>query len=158
MSFPARPLRRSPAFWIASGAGSGLAPIAPGTVGSLAALLPWLLLRELPWWGYLLAVALVFAVGVWAAERVIAQMREEDPGVVVIDEFVGLWVTLFLAPPGWIWIAAGFLLFRLFDIWKPWPANWADRKLKGGLGTMVDDLFAGLYGLLVMQALAWLLL
>ncbi len=157
MSFPSRQLRTSPAFWIASGGGSGLAPVASGTFGSLAALLPWLLLRELPPWAYLLAVLVVFALGVWAAQRVIETMREEDPGVVVIDEFIGLWLTLFLAPPGWLWVLAGFLVFRLFDIWKPWPVRWADRQLKGGFGTMVDDALAGLYGFLCLQGLAWLL-
>lgn len=157
MSFPPRQLRTSPAFWIASGGGSGLAPIASGTFGSLAALLPWLLLRELPPWAYLLAVLAVFALGVWAAQRVIETMREEDPGVVVIDEFIGLWLTLFLAPPGWLWLLVGFLVFRLFDIWKPWPVRWADRRLKGGLGTMVDDVLAGAYGFLCLQGLALLL-
>jgi phosphatidylglycerophosphatase A len=157
MSFPPRHLRRLPAFWIASGFGSGLAPVAAGTAGSLAALLPWLLLRELPLWAYALVVLAVFALGTWAAQRVIEALVEEDPGVVVIDEWIGLWIALFAAPAGWFWMGLGFALFRLFDIWKPWPVRWADRRLKGGLGTMVDDVLAGLYALALLQALAWLL-
>jgi len=74
---------------------------------------------------------------------------------VVIDEFVGLWLALAAAPAGWLWALAGFALFRFFDIAKPWPASWADRKLKGGFGAMVDDAFAGLYALLALQAGAW---
>lgn len=153
MSFPPQRVRRRAAFWIASGAGVGLAPFAAGTFGSLAALIPWLLLRELPGWAYALTVLAVFALGAWAAQRVIADMREEDPGVVVIDEFVGLWVALFAAPRGWGWIVLGFALFRLFDIWKPWPVSWADRRIKGGFGTMLDDVIAGLYTLAVLQLL-----
>ena len=149
--------RRGPAFWIATGLGSGLARKAPGTVGSLAALLPWLALRELPPLYYLLVVLIGFALGVWAAQQLIDKLKIEDPGLVVIDEWVGLWLTLFLLPAGWIWVLVGFALFRLFDILKPWPVGWADRKLKGGFGTMVDDALAGLLGLATLQAAAWLL-
>lgn len=156
MAYPPAPIRRRPAFWIASGFGSGLAPIAPGTFGTIAALLPWLLLRELTPWHYLAVVFVVFWLGVWATKQVIAGLREEDPGLVVIDEWVGLWLALFLAPAGWGWMLAGFVLFRLFDIWKPWPVSWADRRLKGGFGAMFDDALAGLYALLALQALAWL--
>ncbi len=157
MGWPSPRLLRMPQFWIASGFGSGLAPVASGTAGSLAALLPWLLLRELPWWGYAASILLAFALGVWAANAVIRALGEEDPGVVVWDEFIGLWIALFAVPPGWMWVVAGFALFRLFDIWKPWPVRWADRRVKGGFGTMLDDALAGLYALAVLQLLAWLL-
>jgi len=109
----------------------------------------------LPLAGYLLALALAFALGVWAANRVIAKIRIEDPGLVVWDEFVGLWITLIAAPPGWPWMLAGFVLFRVFDIAKPWPVAWADRTIKGGFGAMFDDALAGLYALVVMQGLRW---
>jgi len=148
-------LLRSPAGLIATGFGAGLAPRAPGTAGTALALLPWLALRELPLAGYLLALALAFALGVWAANRVIAKIRIEDPGLVVWDEFVGLWITLIAAPPGWPWMLAGFVLFRVFDIAKPWPVAWADRTIKGGFGVMFDDALAGLYALVVMQGLRW---
>lgn len=149
-------LLRHPAGWIASGFGSGLIPMAPGTAGSLAALLPWLALRELPWPLYLLALLLAFAIGIWACQWTARRLGVEDPGLVVWDEFVGLWIALFAAPAGWAFVLLGFVLFRLFDILKPWPVRWADRRIKGGFGTMLDDVFAGLYALALLQAAAWL--
>lgn len=154
MTLPAAKVLRMPAFWIASGFGAGLAPVAPGTVGTLVALLPWLALRELPLWGYALAVIAAFALGVWAAQRVIVETKIEDPGMVVWDEFIGLWIALAAAPSGWQWPLIGFALFRLFDIWKPWPVSWADQKVKGGFGAMLDDAIAGLYALVVLQLVA----
>ncbi len=146
---------RRPAFWFASGFGAGLSPIAPGTVGAAVALLPWALLSTLPWHEYLAITAAVFALGVWAAQDVIAELKIEDPGVVVMDEWIGVWITLFLAPPGWIWVLAGFALFRLFDILKPWPVNWVDDHVKGGFGAMFDDALAGLYAFALLQLAAW---
>ncbi|MFC4729325.1 phosphatidylglycerophosphatase A [Coralloluteibacterium thermophilus] len=151
----ARILLRHPAGWLATGLGVGMAARAPGTFGSIAALAPWLLLRELPFAGYLAAVAVTFALGVWASNWVIARTGVEDPGVVVLDEFVGLWIALALAPPGWGWMLAGLLLFRVFDIAKPWPVSWADRRIKGGFGAMFDDALAGLYAFGVLQLAAW---
>jgi phosphatidylglycerophosphatase A len=142
-----------PAGWIASGFGSGLSPFASGTAGSAAALIPWLALRELDWPLYLGAIALAFAIGVWASGVVIAKLRVEDPGVVVWDEFVGQWITLLplvVAPRSWPWIVVAFVLFRSFDVVKPWPASWADRSVKGGLGAMLDDVIAGIYAALVL--------
>ena len=154
---PARVVLTHPAGWIASAFGLGLSPRAPGTVGSLAALLPWwFLLRELSLPVYLGVLLIAFVVGVWAANWVIAQTRIEDPSVVVWDEFVGQWIALLLAPAGWHWMLAGFALFRLFDIWKPWPVRWADRQLHGGFGAMFDDVLAGVYAALVLQLIAFL--
>jgi len=150
-------LRRSPAFWLASGFGSGLAPKAPGTVGTFVAVLPWLALRELPLLPYALIVLATFALGVWAAGKVIDLIEQDDPGVVVLDEWVGLWIGLFALPDGILWLLAGVLLFRLFDVAKPWPVSWADRRLHGGFGAMFDDALAGLYTLLILQSVAWLL-
>lgn len=149
-----RQLLAHPAGWIACGFGSGLAPVAPGTVGSAAALLPWLLLRELPLWAYLAAVLAFFALGVWVSQIVVRRLRLEDPGCIVVDEFVGQWLALALAPPGWVWIVVGFLLFRLFDVWKPWPVSWADRAVDGGLGVMLDDALAGVLAGLVLFGIA----
>jgi phosphatidylglycerophosphatase A len=146
---------RHPAGWIASGLGVGFAPVAAGTFGTLAALLPWWWLRELPLLHYVLVVIAAFALGVWAAQWVIRTTHIEDPSVVVWDEFVGVWIALAAAPRGWVWVLAGFALFRLFDIWKPWPVRWADRDVHGGFGAMLDDALAGLLALLVMQAAAW---
>lgn len=151
-----RTLLGHPAGWIATGFGSGLSPVAPGTAGSLAALLPWLALRELPLSGYALAVAAAFALGVWACGWVVAALRLEDPGAAVWDEFVGLWIALAPLLPhasGWPWVAAGFILFRIFDIWKPWPVSWADRRVGGGFGVMLDDVLAGIYAALLLGLL-----
>lgn len=148
-------LLRHPLGFIATGFGSGLSPRAPGTVGTLAALLPWWWLRLLPLPYYLVALVLAFAIGVWAAQWVVTRSGVNDPQVVVWDEFVGVWIALLAAPPGWGWMLAGFVLFRLFDIAKPWPVSWADRRVKGGLGVMLDDVFAGIYALVAMQSAAW---
>lgn len=150
-----RLILRDPSGWIACGFGSGLAPFAPGTFGSAAALLPWLLLRQLPLWGVLLVTAGTFAIGVWASERCAARLGLQDPGWIVIDEFVGQWLALLLAPPGWPWMLAGFALFRLFDVWKPWPVSWADRNVHGGLGVMLDDAMAGAMAAGALASLHW---
>jgi phosphatidylglycerophosphatase A len=142
-----------PAGWIASGFGSGLSPFASGTAGSAAALIPWFALRMLDWPLYLGTVALAFAIGVWASGVVIAKLGIEDPSVVVWDEFVGQWIALLplvVAPRGGPWVVVAFVLFRIFDVWKPWPASWADRSVKGGLGAMLDDVIAGAYAALAL--------
>ena len=150
-----RALLAHPAGWIACGFGSGLSPVAPGTVGSAVALLPWLGLRELAWPWYALALIAAFALGVWASNIAIARLRIADPGCIVWDEFVGQWIAL--APLLWFahdWrsVLGGFALFRLFDIWKPWPVSWADRTVKGGIGVMLDDALAGLGAALLLAA------
>ncbi|MET0231594.1 MAG: phosphatidylglycerophosphatase A [Rhodanobacteraceae bacterium] len=153
-----RALLAHPAGWIASGFGSGFSPFASGTAGSAAALIPWLALRELSPVAYVLAVVLAFAIGVWTSSYVIRTLHVEDPGVVVWDEFVGQWITLFplvLAPRAWPWILVAFVLFRVFDVWKPWPASWADRAVKGGFGAMLDDVFAGVYGAIALAAVIY---
>jgi phosphatidylglycerophosphatase A len=146
-------LLRHPAGWLATGFGAGLSPKAPGTIGSVVALVPWWLwLRGAPPLHYALVLGCAFALGVWAADWVIGKLGgSQDPQVVVWDEFVGLWLALFLAPPGWPWMLAGFAAFRLFDIWKPWPVRWADRKVHGGFGTMLDDVLAGAYAWLALH-------
>jgi len=155
---PPRVVLTHPLGWIASGFGSGLSPRAPGTMGSLAALLPWLFwLRFQPRTIYLIVVAIAFGIGVVASQWVIAKTRIADPSVVVWDEFIGQWLALFLAPSGWPWMVGGFALFRLFDIWKPWPVGWADRKLHGGFGVMFDDALAGLYAFVVLQGIHYLI-
>ena len=155
---PARVVLTHPAGWIASGFGVGLSPRAPGTVGSLVALLPWwffLQHQSLP--VYLGVLLVAFIIGVWTGGWVIAKTGIEDPSVVVWDEFIGQWIALLLAPAGWLWMLGGFALFRLFDIWKPWPVSWADQKLHGGLGAMLDDVLAGVYACAALQAIAFFL-
>lgn len=149
-----RRLLASPAGWLACGLGSGLAPVAQGTFGSLAAILPWLLLRTLPLPWYAAVLVLAFALGVWACDAAGRALGVDDHRSLVWDEFVGQWLALLplvLAPSPWWAVAAGFALFRLFDVWKPWPIGWLDRRLKGGLGVMVDDVVAGVFAAIVLQ-------
>ena len=152
-----RALLAHPAGWIAAGFGAGLSPVAPGTAGSLVALLPWLALRQLPLVWYVVALVLAFALGVWACGVAGRHVGVEDHGALVFDEFVGQWIALCAAPPAWPWALAGFALFRLFDIWKPWPVCVADRSVHGGLGVMLDDALAGGYALIVLQIAAFFL-
>ena len=149
-----RALLASPAGWIACGFGSGLVPKAQGTFGSAAAILPWLLLRALSLPAYLLVVLAVFALGVWACNVAGRLLGVDDHRSLVIDEFVGQWIALLpaLFAPWWI-VLAGFVLFRLFDVWKPWPIGWLDRRLKSGMGVMVDDVVAGVFAALALAAL-----
>jgi phosphatidylglycerophosphatase A len=131
--------------------GSGWLPWAPGTWGSLAALpFAWLILTYGgPAWLAFAALAL-FGAGCWAADIAARATQTKDPGWIVIDEVAGQWLTLLAAPPSLFGYAAAFLLFRLFDIWKPWPIDWADRRLEGGFGIMFDDVLAALYAAIVL--------
>jgi len=142
------------ALLVATGFGAGYGPIAPGTWGSIPGIvLAWALSTLWGPWVELAGVAVVAAVGVWAAGRAAAYVGAKDPGLVIVDEIAGQMLTLaFLAPrPGVL--AAGFVLFRLLDVWKPWPARRLE-DLPGGTGIMADDLAAGLYGTLVLHAIA----
>jgi phosphatidylglycerophosphatase A len=145
----------SPVLWLAFGFGSGLSPKAPGTMGTLAAIPLYLLLAKLPLMGYALVVLVSFIVGCWLCGEAAKRLGVHDFGGIVWDEFVGYWITMFAAPAGWLWIAVGFVLFRVFDIWKPWPIRVADQQVHGGLGIMLDDVLAGIYAGLALQALAY---
>ncbi|MDC1286854.1 phosphatidylglycerophosphatase A [Gammaproteobacteria bacterium] len=144
-------LLRNPLHLLSLGFGSGLSPFAPGTCGTLVAIPLYLLLAQLPLWYYLGAVAGAFAIGVFLCGYTSEALGEHDHGGIVWDEFVGFWITMIAVPLTWQWILAGFVLFRLFDIVKPWPVKVADAKMKGGFGIMFDDLLAGLYALISLQ-------
>lgn len=147
-----RALLSTPAGWLACGFGSGLAPVAQGTFGSLAAILPWLLLRQLSWPLNVLVIVIGFAIGVWACDIAGRKLGVDDHRSLVWDEFIGQWIALLpaLRAPWWA-VVLGFALFRLFDVWKPWPIRYLDRHLKGGLGVMVDDVVAGVFAALVLK-------
>ncbi|MDR2212009.1 MAG: phosphatidylglycerophosphatase A [Pseudomonadales bacterium] len=145
---------RHPVHFLAFGFGSGLAPRAPGTFGTLAAVPCYLVLRYLPLPHYLLLLIAAFALGIWLCGRTAEALGVHDHGGIVWDEFVGFWLTMTLAPPGWLWLLLGFLLFRLFDVLKPFPINWLDRRVGGGLGIMLDDVLAGVFAWLCLQLLA----
>jgi phosphatidylglycerophosphatase A len=150
-----RTLLGHPAGWIATALGAGLSPRAPGTAGSAVALLPWwFLLRGLPLADYVAVLVLGFALGVWACGVADRRLGRHDQGALVWDEVIGMWLTLIAAPAGWGWMLVGFGLFRLFDIWKPWPVCVADRRVGGGFGVMLDDVLAAIYALIVLQLAA----
>lgn len=137
-------LWRDPLCVAALGFGAGALPKVPGTWGTLAAVPFFLALQALTWAVYAAVVAVAFVVGVVLCGRAARRMGVQDHPAIVWDEMVGFWVAMAAAPTGWGWLAAGFVLFRLFDIWKPWPIRWLDRHVAGGLGIMIDDLAAGL--------------
>jgi phosphatidylglycerophosphatase A len=128
---------------------------APGTWGSLAALLPWLMLKDLSLPTYFLVLAAVFVLGFFVSGSAEKILDSPDAGCIVIDEFLGMFVTLIAAPAHPLAWALGFLLFRIFDIAKPFPVSWFDQKIHGGIGIMMDDVVAGLYAFLALQLLWW---
>ncbi len=146
---------RNPIHFLAFGLGSGAAPWAPGTFGTLAALIPFFWFQQLsaPW--YLLMLAVTTLIGIWLCDRTAKDIGVHDHGGIVWDEFVGFWLTMFMAPTGWGCVLLGFILFRIFDILKPWPIKWADQKVSGGFGIMLDDILAGIYALIVLQTVAY---
>ncbi|MFP5506442.1 MAG: phosphatidylglycerophosphatase A [Gammaproteobacteria bacterium] len=137
-------LLRDPGHFLALGFGSGLAPRAPGTFGTLAAIPVYLLCAQLALPAYLLVVVGLFLLGVYLCGRTARALGVHDHPGIVWDEVVGFLLTMAFAPPGWVWIVLGFAAFRLFDIWKPWPIRVLDRRVHGGLGIMLDDVLAGL--------------
>ncbi len=154
-----RALMTHPAGWIAAGFGSGLVPRAQGTAGSLAALLPWWFLwrdLSLPACGLMLVLA--FTLGVWACGESSRRIGIADHRALVWDEFVGQWIALLpaLAGPWWM-MAIGFVLFRLFDVAKPWPIGWLDARVKGGAGVMLDDVVAGIFAAVVLAGVRFFL-
>jgi phosphatidylglycerophosphatase A len=139
--------------FLALGFGSGLLPFAPGTAGTAAAIPVYLLLQPLaaPW--YVVVVVLLALAGIVICGQAASRLGVHDHPGIVWDEIVGYLVTMAFAPPGWLWIGLGFVLFRLFDIVKPWPIRWLDRQVGGGLGIMLDDLLAGVFSAVLLQLL-----
>ncbi|TVR83221.1 MAG: phosphatidylglycerophosphatase A [Rhodospirillales bacterium] len=155
-SLPQTATLSNPATLVATGFGIGLLPRAPGTWGSLAALpVGWAIVHFLGVIGLALAVAVVFAVGWWAAQTVSQQGDDADPAAVVIDEVVGQWIVLLATPPEPLLYGLAFVAFRLFDIAKPFPVSWAERRFAGGLGIMADDVLAAGYAVAVVLAVRW---
>jgi phosphatidylglycerophosphatase A len=146
------------ALWLATWFGTGLLPGAPGTWGSLAALpFAWALMSFGGPRLLLGAAALVFVAGLWASTRYMQAVGVHDPGAVVIDEVAGQWLTLTVAPLEPLAYLLGFVLFRIADVLKPWPASWLDRRVGGAFGVMIDDVAAAIYaGAVLALAVHWL--
>lgn len=142
--------RKPFAVFIATGFGSGYFPLAPGTAGALVGLVlvVWL---NASWTTLLFLSVVLFFLGVWASSAASQIWKKADPSRVVVDEIVGMMTTMIGIPVGGYFVLLGFLLFRLFDVWKPVPANYFEVKLPRGWGIMADDLMAGIYANIILQ-------
>lgn len=146
-----------PIHFLSLGLGSGLSSFAPGTVGTIMAVLLYIPLATLSLWEYTSVLVVGSLAGVFFCDITSKALGGHDDPAIVWDEFLGYWLTMLFAPPGWMWILIGFVLFRLFDIWKPWPINIIDRKVRGGFGIMLDDLVAGVYAFLSLQLVYYII-
>ena len=142
----------SPSGFLAFGFGSGLSPFAPGTMGTLAAVPFTYLLKSLdgPW--FWVSLVVLFLLGIQLCGHVSRQLGVHDHGGIVWDEMVGYWLSVAFVPLQWHWLLAAFVLFRIFDIFKPWPIRLLDKKLGGGFGIMIDDVAAALLTIMVLAA------
>lgn len=138
---------------IATGLWVGLLPKAPGTWGSLFAFLPWLLIKGLTLPLYLLTLLAVFVIGFFAAGSAEKILDRADAGPIVIDEILGMFIALLLCPNHPAALAFAFILFRIFDIIKPFPVSWFDQRIHGGIGIMMDDVIAGIYAFVCLQVI-----
>ncbi len=144
---------RDPVHVLAFGFGSGLAPYAPGTAGTVVAVPLELALRAVPIVPRIALIVAVIAAGVWICGVSARRLGEHDHPGIVFDEFAGYFVAMLAAPPGWLGVVAGFGFFRFFDIVKPWPIRELDHSIHGGAGIMLDDIVAGLYAAGALYAL-----
>ena len=141
-------------WWIATWFGAGKSPIVSGTVGSLAALpFAYVIQITMGSWALFMAAVALFFIGCWASEKFVRHYGKEDPGEIVVDEVAAQWLLLSVLFPTWQSYLVGFILFRIFDIVKPWPVYLADRKVKGGFGVMLDDILAAFYPILLYAVL-----
>ena len=147
---------QDPLYFLAFGFGSGLMPMAPGTWGTLAAFPIYLLMAGMSGTTYLIVTLMAFFFGVAICEKVSTDLGVHDYPPIVWDEIVGYLLTMTLAPVSAFWMVVGFVLFRLFDIWKPVPIRTVDKHVQGGLGIMLDDVLAAFPAWLIMQLLIWL--
>jgi len=148
----------NPIHLLAFGFGAGLSPRAPGTMGTIVAVFLYLLMAEfLSIYAYLVLIIVSFAIGIYLCGRTAKDLGVHDHGSIVWDEFVGYWITMFMAPVTWYWVLSGFILFRLFDILKPFPIGWLDKKVEGGIGIMLDDVLAGVFAAICLQIMIYLI-
>ena len=147
---------KHPATWAATWFGCGLMQPGPGTWGTIGAL-PFgiiiLMFGGIPW--LLAAIAITFIVGLWASKHFERMVREKDSGMIVIDEAVGVWIAMIPAMLTPTSIGLAFILFRIFDIWKPWPISYLDKRVHGAMGVMIDDVLAGIFAAIVLIGLRY---
>lgn len=145
-----------PAHFFSLGFGTGLAPKAPGTVGTLVGFPLFWLISDLSLEQQLSIIAVCFIIGIWFCDQTGKAIGVADHGGIVWDEIAAMMLVLTFTPKTALWWVVAFILFRLFDIWKPFPIKHVDAKVKGGLGVMLDDLLAALYAIVVLKGLLWL--
>ena len=142
---------RSPIQFLAFGFGSGLSPKAPGTAGTVAAIPIYWFIADWPLLEYSAFILVTAVLGIWICGAASRQLKVHDHGGIVWDEFVGYWITMWAVPVDWVWILAGFVVFRVFDIAKPWPISVLDKKVGGGFGIMIDDILAGVFACITLH-------
>ncbi|MCX8617951.1 phosphatidylglycerophosphatase A [Gilliamella sp. B2923] len=148
----------NPIHFLAVGLGSGLSPIMPGTMGSLMAIPLWLLFWGLQPALYWVFILVAFVFGCYLCQKTSDDTHTHDSGHIVWDEFVGMWITLYFIPQfSILWVTIAFVAFRLFDMAKPWPIRWFDKRVPGGFGIMVDDVIAAIFSSITVWVLAYLL-
>ena len=140
----------TPSGLLAFGFGSGLSPFAPGTMGTLAAIPFIFALKSLGTPGFWIVLLLLFLLGIWLCDQVSRKLGVHDHGGIVWDEMVGYWLSMAFVPLQWQWLLAAFVLFRFFDIVKPWPIRQLDRKVSGGFGIMIDDIVAAVFTMVIL--------
>jgi len=147
---------KNPWHLLATGFGSGLSPIVPGTMGTVASIPFYLLMIQLPFAAYLLITIIAAIIGITICQKTSDDMGVHDHGSIVWDEFVGFWITMAIAPVlSWQWVLAGFILFRFFDMVKPWPISWLDKHVHGGFGIMIDDILAGFMAMIALWGVGY---
>ena len=142
---------KNPIHFLALGFGSGLMPKAPGTFGTLAAIPVYIILSQLDLWLFISITAVISILGILICDYTSKALGVHDHSGIVIDEIAGYLITMIAIPFNWKWMLIGFILFRFFDILKPWPISWLDKQVKGGFGIMIDDILAGLFSLICLH-------
>lgn len=145
----------NPIIFLAFGFGSGLAPKAPGTFGTLVSVPLYLLLMNLATISYIVVCCLVSIIGIYICGYTAKALKTHDHPGIVWDEFAGFLITMIGISFSWTNVLIGFILFRIFDIFKPWPISWLDKKVSGGFGIMIDDIIAGLFSLLALHIILY---
>jgi len=145
---------KNPIHFVACGFGAGAVPWAPGTFGTLVGVLLYLMLSELSLGLYIVITIILFVIGVFICDKTSHDFGVADHSAIVWDEMIGFLIVMIAVPKTWYFILIGFLFFRLFDIWKPWPIRWVDRQVSGGFGIMLDDVVAAVFAWVVLQILA----